>query len=100
MVSTSTEPKYFSVEEVAAHFAVAIPTVYRWITQGVLIGGAVVRLAAFRIGGIQRISQENIDDFVRACNPEEWRQVALRQEKERREAKKDRKRLHEKLDRK
>ena len=96
MVSQAEE--YLTPEEVAKRKRVHISTVYRWINDGVPIGGVVVHLKSIRVGGRQtRISQEALDQFDNECNPEEWRQIALRQERERREAKKDGKRLRERL---
>ena len=58
-----------SVREVATKCRVSQPTVYRWITSGVIVGDRRVRLAAVRVGGQYQITPEVLDEFVRNCNP-------------------------------
>ncbi len=43
----------YTIPEVAAIFKVARQTIYKWIDEG--------RLSVIRIGGVVRISQEEVD---------------------------------------
>lgn len=93
----ATLPEHISVREIAKSKGVSEKTVYRWITHGIGVNGVNVRLAATKAGGSVRVTVEALDKFDRECNPEPWRQAALQQEKERRESRRDRKKLKERL---
>jgi transposase len=87
MLATKSGPTVWSIRAIADRFHVTAATVWRWITQGVRIGGAIVQLAAYRIGHEYRVENEDLEDFMRRCNPETWQQAALAQEQERQQAK-------------
>lgn len=44
-------------------------TVWRWIKDGLSIGGRVVKLAAVRVGGRWQVPTEAWEAFQRGCNP-------------------------------
>ena len=59
-----------NVADAAKRLRASEPSVYRWITAGVVIPGrGRVRLGAVRIGGHYLITPDAIDLFVIACNP-------------------------------
>lgn len=95
MISTLTE--HIPISEIAASRGVTPGAVYRWIRVGVRVGGVVVRLKSVRCGGSVRVRLDDLEEFDRLCNPEPWRQAALQQERERRDARRDRKKLKDRL---
>lgn len=59
-----------AVSEVAKMCRVSEPTIYRWITNGVVVGGKRVKLAAVRIGGHRVVLLDAVSAFITACNPD------------------------------
>jgi excisionase family DNA binding protein len=62
MVMVTTEPRFYTVEEVAQLLRVSARTVYRLVERG--------ELRALRVGDLYRISQENLDSYLRGERPE------------------------------
>lgn len=93
VIVVAPSEKYLTVAEIAARYRKSVGAVHHWIVNGISYGGTIQRLAAFKAGGGWRIAEADLDDFLRRINPENWRQAALAQDKERREAKRDRRRL-------
>lgn len=59
-----------TITELAARVDRTRNTVFRWIKQGVTVGGRVVKLRAKRVGGRWLITPEAWELFERELNPE------------------------------
>jgi excisionase family DNA binding protein len=53
-----TDPRWHSVDEIAAHLGIARDTVYRWIEHK--------ELPAHRVGRLWKFKLEEVDEWVRA----------------------------------
>lgn len=97
MISTLEEKAedapVLSLRDIASREKVSETAVYRWINSGILVGGVPQKLLAYKVGKAWRIWPEWLEDFKRRTNPDAWQQLALEQERQRREARKDRARL-------
>jgi hypothetical protein len=85
-VQTTTECQYLSPQRIAATYGFTSYAVLRWINDGITVGGHQVRLAAEKIGKSWRVRTEDWEEFRRLCNPATWREIAERQQGERKEA--------------
>ena len=54
------DAKYYSVKEVSQRFCVGVSTVNKWIREN--------KLAAIRLGGIWRIPETALEEFIRASS--------------------------------
>lgn len=94
---SQAEPRYLTTGEIARQHRVSTHCVVGWIKRGVVKHGVVVRLEGEQIGRCWRVTVAALADFRRKCNPETWRKVAEEQERERKAAKRDVKRVKAKL---
>ena len=101
MVLTEPQPqqaeRLLTTREVAERCRVSTKTVCSWIKPGVMKNGVLVHLSGEMIGGHYRVSEAALAEFRRLCNPETWRATAEEQERERAQAKRDVKRVKQKL---
>lgn len=54
--------------EIAAKYNVGRSTVHGWVTKGVHVRGALVKLRAFRLGNQWRVTREALEEFIRKCS--------------------------------
>ena len=59
-----------SVLELSLLAGVNKQTVYRWEKQGIVMGGKIIRLKTYRIGGAKRIEPKELQNFYDSLNPQ------------------------------
>ncbi len=68
--------KYISTGEVSRRLGLHSQTVKKWITNGVLVDGRLLKLQGERIGRYYYTTQERLAEFRAACNGGEPPSVA------------------------
>jgi hypothetical protein len=68
-MSTQQDKRWLTTGQIAALYEVTRDAVWDWITRGVRVpGGAVIRLAARRIGGRWKAERAAVETFIDACS--------------------------------
>lgn len=97
MVCAESEIHYLTPSEVAERCRVSVQSVYHWINHGIRKNGVVVQLEANTFGDLYRITEEALRAFSRRCDRRVWQAAAQEQETERKQARRDQKRLRQRL---